>query len=135
MPVSERLLAFLIGVVLWLPSVAYADYRAYARGQEAAADGKWSEVETAMQESLSGNPSPKVRVKLYGQRFAPYVPQYYLGLAAYRQNDCAGAGAGNPTTLAVTVYAGAPSALHHGTEPAPRPRPTRCPVRRHARHR
>ena len=91
MPVSERLLAFLIGVVLWLPSVAYADYRAYARGQDAAADGKWSEVETAMQESLSGNPSPKVRVKLYGQRFAPYVPQYYLGLAAYRQNDCAGA--------------------------------------------
>ena len=40
MPVSERLLAFLIGVVLWLPSVAYADYRAYARGQEAAADRK-----------------------------------------------------------------------------------------------
>ncbi|MBL0042453.1 MAG: hypothetical protein KA505_00640 [Xanthomonadales bacterium] len=91
MRASERLQVIAIWVALWLPSIALADYRAYARGQEAAADGKWSEVEAAMQESLAANPAPKVRVKLYGQRFAPYVPQYYLGLAAYRQNDCAGA--------------------------------------------
>ncbi|HWT15824.1 MAG TPA: hypothetical protein VN581_08580 [Patescibacteria group bacterium] len=91
MPAFERLGAILIGAALLAPATALADYRAYARGQEAAADGHWSDVEAAMQESLSDNPVPKVRVKLYGQRFAPYVPQYYLGLAAYRQNDCAGA--------------------------------------------
>jgi hypothetical protein len=78
-------------VALAAPLAALADYKTYARGQEAAADGKWGEVEEAMQAALAENATPKVRVKLYGQRFAPYVPQYYLGLAAYRQNDCTGA--------------------------------------------
>lgn len=91
MPVSDRLRLGLLVVALCAPLVAHADYKAYARGQEAAADGDWSEVESAMQESLAENPVPRVRVKLYGQRFAPYVPQYYLGLAAYRQNDCTAA--------------------------------------------
>ena len=89
MPASERILAALIGGALLIPAMALADYKAYARGQEAAEKQDWSAVESAMQEALAGNPNPKARVKLYGQRFAPYVPQYYLGLAAYRQNDCA----------------------------------------------
>ncbi len=91
MPVSERRLAVLIAAALLAPVVAWADYKAYARGQEAAEKQDWGAVETAMQEALADNPTPKVRVKLYGQRFAPYVPHYYLGLAAYKQNDCAGA--------------------------------------------
>ncbi|MBK7145445.1 MAG: hypothetical protein IPH76_09650 [Xanthomonadales bacterium] len=91
MPVCERRLAVLIAAALLAPAVASADYKAYARGQEAAEKQDWGAVETAMQEALAGNPTPKVRVKLYGQRFAPYVPHYYLGLAAYKQNDCAGA--------------------------------------------
>ena len=91
MPVSERRLAVLIAAALLAPAVAWADYKAYARGQEAAEKQDWGAVETAMQEALAGNSTPKVRVKLYGQRFAPYVPHYYLGLAAYKQNDCAGA--------------------------------------------
>jgi hypothetical protein len=80
-----------IAAALLAPAVAWADYMAYARGQEAAEKQDWGVVETAMQEALAGNPTPKVRVKLYGQRFAPYVPHYYLGLAAYKQSDCAGA--------------------------------------------
>lgn len=91
MPVSRQALAgSILAALLMLPAAsAWADYRAYARGQEAAADGRWADVEQAMQQALAGNAAPKVRVKLYGQRFAPYVPHYYLGLAAYRQNDCA----------------------------------------------
>lgn len=91
MPVSDRLRLGLLAAALCAPLVAHADYKTYARGQEAAADGRWAEVEAAMQESMAADPAPRVRLKLYGQRFAPYVPQYYLGLAAYRQNDCAGA--------------------------------------------
>lgn len=91
MPGSSRLLAWSMAVALGWPVAAVADYRAYARGQEAAADANWAEVEREMQQALAGNPVPKVRVKLYGQRFAPYVPQYYLGLAAYRQGDCTAA--------------------------------------------
>ena len=88
---SERAVIASMLAALLLPAAALADYRAYARGQEAAADGQWAEVEQAMQQALADNAAPKVRVKLYGQRFAPYVPQYYLGLAAYRQNDCVNA--------------------------------------------
>lgn len=91
MPASRRVLAAALLLALAAPESVLADYRAYARGQEAAADGDWAEVEREMQQALAANPDPKVRVKLYGQRFAPYVPQYYLGLAAYRQNDCAAA--------------------------------------------
>lgn len=91
MPVSERVLAAAMLAALAAPVTVWADYRAYARGQEAAADAKWAEVEQEMQQAVAANPVPKVRVKLYGQRFAPYVPQYYLGLAAYRQNDCTAA--------------------------------------------
>ncbi|HRG16178.1 MAG TPA: hypothetical protein PLB00_09280 [Pseudomonadota bacterium] len=91
MPVSRSVLAAALFLALGAPAPVLADYRAYARGQEAAADGDWAEVELEMQQALAANPDPKVRVKLYGQRFAPYVPQYYLGLAAYRQNDCAAA--------------------------------------------
>jgi hypothetical protein len=90
-PGSSRLLAWSMAIALGWPVAAMADYRAYARGQEAAADANWAEVEREMQLALAGNPVPKVRVKLYGQRFAPYVPQYYLGLAAYRQGDCTAA--------------------------------------------
>lgn len=80
----------LLGLLLWaVASLAFADFKQdYARGQEAAADEDWAEVERYMQEAMAGSTTPAVRVRLYGQRFAPYVPQYYLGLAAYRSNDC-----------------------------------------------
>jgi hypothetical protein len=99
-------------VALVLPAAALADYRAYARGQEAAADANWAGVEREMQQALAGNPVPKVRVKLYGQRFAPYVPQYYLGLAAYRQKDCEtamrwfGDGAAAPVIAQIAEFKG-----------------------------
>ena len=87
MPVSKHMRALAIALLLASP-VAWADYKAYVRGQEAAAEGDWATVENEMQSALAGNAKAQVRARLYGQRFAPYVPQYYLGLAAYKQNDC-----------------------------------------------
>ncbi|AVP97888.1 hypothetical protein C7S18_12070 [Ahniella affigens] len=86
------LLGVLAFVLLAASPMALADYKQdYARGQEAATDENWPEVERYMHEAMAGSTAPAVRVRLYGQRFAPYVPQYYLGLAAYRSNDCQGA--------------------------------------------
>lgn len=81
---------WVVSIVLLLASAfAWADYKQdYARGQEAATDENWQEVERYMQEAMAGSTTPAVRMRLYGQRFAPYVPQYYLGLAAFRSNDC-----------------------------------------------
>jgi hypothetical protein len=69
---------------------AQANFReAYARGKEAAANSRWSEVEARMREAIAAEPNPQARVRIYGMRFEPYVPQYFLGLAAYRQGNCA----------------------------------------------
>ncbi len=68
---------------------ARADFKqTYARGLEAASDGKWSEVEARMREALAEESTPAAKMKIYGMRFEPYIPKYYLGLAAYRQGNC-----------------------------------------------
>lgn len=89
-PRSLRLLTLIAALALAAP--VFADYKQdYARGADAAGDENWSEVELLMRKALAGSTTPLSRTRLYGQRFEAYVPQYYLGLAAYRQGDCAGA--------------------------------------------
>lgn len=70
-------------------SPAFADWRDdYARGLEAANDGKWADAAKYMQDAMKGNAEPAKRVRLYGQRWETYAPQHYAGLAAYKQGDC-----------------------------------------------
>lgn len=81
----RRLLALL--AVLAMP--ALADWKQdYARGLEAAKDGRWADVDRHMRSALADNPQAAERVRLYGQRFEAYVPQHYAGLAALRLGDC-----------------------------------------------
>lgn len=78
-----------LALVLLAPVAVHADYKdSYGRGLNAVKDGKWSEARTLMQEALADNATPAARVRLYGTRFEAYVPQYYLGLAAYKLGDC-----------------------------------------------
>ena len=89
MPGFDVRLFLIAAALLVAGGQARADYKQdYARGQEAAADGNWAEVDRYMQEAMSGSTTPAARVRLYGQRFAPKVPQYYLGLSAFRTNQC-----------------------------------------------
>lgn len=68
---------------------ALADWKQdYARGVEAAQDGKWEDVERYMQSALAANATPVGRLRVYGQRYEIYAPQHYAGLAAQRQGDC-----------------------------------------------
>ena len=88
---------------------AMADYKAsYARGIKAAKDGDWATVRERMQESVAEEPTAKASARLYGMRFEPYVPQYYLGLAAFNQGDCA---------TAVAQWRSAPNAAVIGELP------------------
>jgi hypothetical protein len=78
-----------LGAALMIASSAWADYKdSYSRGMKAAKSGDWAEVRERMQEAIADNPTAAPRVRLYGQRWEPYVPQYYLGLAAFNQGDC-----------------------------------------------
>ena len=86
---SVVLLAAMLAAV---SGIASADFkRDYAKGLDAAKDGNWSELQTLMSSAVKEEGAPQARMKLYGMRFEPYVPKYYLGLAAYRTGNCAGA--------------------------------------------
>lgn len=75
---------------LVLASPARADYREdYAEGLKAAKDGEWSEVEARMRDAIAESSAPQVQTRLYGQRFEPYVPAFFLGIALYKRGDCA----------------------------------------------
>jgi hypothetical protein len=80
---------FLCACALAVVLPAQADFkRSYGKGLDAAASNSWDEVEARMKEAMAEDATPRAGVKLYGQRFETYVPQYYLGLVAYKRGDC-----------------------------------------------
>lgn len=116
---------------------AHADYkRTYAEGLDAARAGDWGTVRQKMQEALAEEAAPAAKVRLYGTRFDAYVPQYYLGLAAYKQGNCAEAISNWENAAARPIIAGSDTlsgVANAGladcrtrlaaTTPAPRPAP------------
>jgi hypothetical protein len=73
-------------------TLAHADYKdSYARGVKAYRDGNFGEARTLIAQALSEHPEPATKMRLYGQVYEPYVPQFYLGEIAFRQGDCTAA--------------------------------------------
>lgn len=71
-------------------TLAHADYKDnYALGLKAYNDGDYAKARELMQQAFAEHAEPAARVRLYGQRWEPYVPQYYLGMVAFKQGDCA----------------------------------------------
>lgn len=90
--VQRGIVAALAALMLVAGGVARADYkRSYTDGVEAAGKGQWGTVREKMNAALAEESTPAAKARIYGTRFEPYVPKYYLGLAAYRQGDCTGA--------------------------------------------
>jgi len=78
--------------LLALSFAAYADYKdSYGKGLEAYKAGRYPEARQMLLSAIAEHPEPAARVRLYGTRFEPYLPQHYLGLIAAAQGDCAGA--------------------------------------------
>jgi hypothetical protein len=78
-------------ILLLAAATVSADYRSdYTAGLEAVTSQNWPEVERLMRSAAAGK-SSEGRVRLYGMRFDPYVPYYYLGVALFEMGDCAGA--------------------------------------------
>jgi hypothetical protein len=69
---------------------AHADYKTdYTKGLEAYKDGKYAEARQLMQQALDEHNEPAAKIRFYGQVFGSYLPQHYVGLAAFKQGDCA----------------------------------------------
>jgi hypothetical protein len=71
---------------------AHADYKTdYTHGLEAYKDGKYAEARKLMQQALDEHDEPAAKIRFYGQVFGSYLPQHYVGLAAFKLGDCASA--------------------------------------------
>lgn len=82
----------LFPLLLLAASTAHADYKStYQDGVKAASGKNWRLVQSKMNEAIAENPTPQSRLRMYGMVFEPYVPHYYLALAAYNLGDCPGA--------------------------------------------
>ncbi len=89
---SARRGRWLAAALLAAAAGAHADFREdYSRGLAALKDGNYAEARQLLQKALSAQPEAALRVRLYGQRWEPYLPQHYLGVAAFRMGDCAAA--------------------------------------------
>ncbi|HEV7516847.1 MAG TPA: hypothetical protein VGR07_11145 [Thermoanaerobaculia bacterium] len=58
---------------------------------KAVDDKEWAEAAQWMRKAASEQSQEGEQVKLYGVRFEPYLPSYYLGLALFQAGDCVGA--------------------------------------------
>jgi hypothetical protein len=83
----------LLAALLFLLAVPVrADYKAaYEEGLQASEKGDWTTVERRMREAIAEEPQESRRIRVYGMRFVPYLPHYYLGLARFEQGNCRGA--------------------------------------------
>lgn len=76
--------------LLAIATVARADYKDdYAHGIKAFRDGQYAEARKLVQQALDEHAEPAVKIRLYGQVYEPYLPQHYVGMAAFKLGDCA----------------------------------------------
>lgn len=91
MRAGKSSLRFLLGLAaVAAGAAAHADYKDdYAHGVKSYEAGNYEEAQKLIRDALDAHAEPAVRARLYGQVFAPYLPQHYLGLIALKQGDCA----------------------------------------------
>jgi hypothetical protein len=86
--------SFLFALLLalgWAP-ILRADFReSFKKGIEAVDRKEWSDVARWMRQAAAEQPQEGESVKIYGVRFEPYLPHFYLGLALFQSGDCEGA--------------------------------------------
>jgi len=79
----------LVALALLVASAAHADYKDdYAHGLKAYRDGQFAEARKLMQQALEDHAEPATKIRLYGQVYEAYLPQHYLGMAAFKLGDC-----------------------------------------------
>lgn len=85
----RRVAGLVLLLALSLPGMARADYKdSFRKGIEAVDRKRWDDVARHMKEAIAGNPTEGERIKLYGLRFEPYFPHFYLGAAYLNLGNC-----------------------------------------------
>lgn len=91
MRVAPWLLAGLLALT-WAAPSAGDPREIYRKGIGATDRKEWSTAERLMRQAIAERPVESGEpVKIYGSRFLPYLPHFYLGLARFGLGDCEGA--------------------------------------------
>ena len=78
--------------LLLISGPALADFkRDYGTGLKALQDGDYQRALVELEKAIEDNPKSAARVRIYGMRFEPYMPHYYLGETRFQTGDCEGA--------------------------------------------
>lgn len=68
---------------------AFADYReSYEKGIKAVDQNDWGRALESLSAAVTENSVEGKRVLIYGMRYKPYLPHYYLGLAYFSTGNC-----------------------------------------------
>jgi len=85
-----RLLALIAGLSIALG--AHADFkRDYGSGVQDYNKGDYADAIESLQKAIGEEPKSQEKVRIYGMRYEPYLPHFYLGLAKLKSGDCTGA--------------------------------------------
>ncbi len=84
-------LVWLWVAVFSVPPLAASYKESYRAGIEAVDRERWDDVARYMHAAIAEQPRAGERVKIYGMRFEPYLPYFYLGLALYELGNWSGA--------------------------------------------
>lgn len=82
-----------MGLALFLAPAGHAIRKPeeFKAGLKAQDRGDWQGSIPLLRLSLEKLPENGELVRIYGTKYKSYLPHYYLGLAFYRQNNCAAA--------------------------------------------
>ena len=70
-------------------AAAFADYReSYEKGIKAIDQNDWGRAIESLRAAVTENSAEGERVLIYGMRYKPYLPHYYLGLAYFSTGNC-----------------------------------------------
>lgn len=71
---------------------AQADFkRDYGSGVKEYNKGDYADAIEKLQEAIDEESKAQAQVRIYGMRYEPYIPYFYLGQAKFKNGDCAGA--------------------------------------------
>ncbi len=89
---SIRIQCVTLAAGLFLAVAAHADFkRDYGAGVRDYNSGDYADAIEKLQKAIDEESKSQEQVRIYGMRYEPYIPYYFLGQAKFKSGDCAGA--------------------------------------------
>jgi hypothetical protein len=77
---------------LLLSVAVHADFkRDYGSAVRDYNSGDYADAIAGLQKAIDQEPTAQEKVRIYGMRYEPYMPYFFLGQAKFKAGDCAGA--------------------------------------------